>query len=161
MTGIILPPLRGQLPEIDPALQAIATYLMEGLNAALEEIYPLSGQIAVRDTVCYDAVNPDLSRFPLLKVYRLTDAYPDFANQTTSVIAYCMTFPAVDMLPGIMRWVSKEINRLLRLWSINHSNCIPYIDPASDFKAEYRIMVNEVSQPVYAFLRFNFSFTED
>lgn len=160
-SGSTFPDVNGlgqNLPETDPACYAIANYLMDGLNTALKEKYPK--HIAVRDTVCYDAINPDLSRFPLLKVYRTTDTYSDFVNETSAVIAYCMSFPDIDKLPGIMRWVSKQINRLIRLWSLALHGCKPTIPIDQELKAEYRIMVNEVSQPVYAFLRISFVFKE-
>ena len=161
MTGFYLPhatPALGELPDTDPACQALAIYLMQGLNTAIKVIHP--NHVAVRSVTCYDAVNPDLSRFPLIKVYRTTDTYKDFSSTTQAEIPYCMTFPDVDKLPGILRWVSREVNRLLRERSLGDGYCDPRINVEQELKAEYRLMVNEVSQPVYAFLRFNFSFSE-
>jgi hypothetical protein len=58
-------------------------------------------------------------------------------------------------LPGILRWVSWQLNEALTQWK-ESKNCSPIITQGS-FRSEYRIMVNELSQPVYAFLRFSFT----
>lgn len=147
-------------PAIDRSCLAIADYLMKRLNITLQQDYP--NAIAVRDIVSYDAVNPDLSRFPLLKVYRLTDTYDLYSNETDAVIAYCLTFPNQEQLPGILRWASYQIVSALRDFSVSQETC-----PGLRFsieqvlKAEYRVMVNEVANPVYAFLRVNFQFKEN
>lgn len=140
---------------LDPVCLKLAKYLQEWLNSELKKIDP--NLVACRDTVCYDAVNPDLSRFPLLKVYRLSDnfEYGHPKSQTSFVISYCLSFPDQELLPGILRWVSWQLNEALTQWK-ESKNCSPIITQGS-FRSEYRIMVNELSQPVYAFLRFSFT----
>ena len=140
---------------IDLTCDRLAKFLQNWLNEKLDQTEP--GSIACRDTICYDAINPDLSRFPLLKVYRLFDSfeYGRPKSQTQFVITYCLTFPNQDKLPGMLRWVAFEINEALTYWKHN-SQCPPIIQQGR-LRAEYRIMVNEVSQPVYAFLRFSFT----
>lgn len=143
----------------DKFLLGLGRYLADGLNASFIKSCP--DEIAVRDFVDYDKVNPDLSRFPLLKCYRQTDNYESGGTQrkTKGIIAYCISFPEQDRLPGLLSWVSYAINILLDSYSVEHENC-PENVLLEDRSAEYRIMLNEHSIPVYAFLRFNFSFRE-
>jgi hypothetical protein len=148
-------------PKTDEVLIKLANYLKDGMNFSIQKMHPQT--IAVRDALEYDAVNPALSRFPLLKVYRITTTFnPDFTSSTDAVVAYCLNFPSVDELPGILRWAAKTIAYLLRSYALfEGGNCPLIIDLDRPIKAEYRIMVNEVSQPVYAFLRINFTFKEN
>lgn len=140
---------------LDPTCDRLAKFLQTWLNDALKKIEPES--IACRSTICYDAINPDLSKFPLIKVYRLFDSfeYGRPKSQTSFVISYCLTFPDQNKLPGLLRWVAFEINEALTHWK-QFSQCPPVIQQGG-LRAEYRIMANELSQPVYAFLRFNFT----
>lgn len=146
-------------PKQDKVLREIAKHLADGLNYAFINLCP--GEIAVRDVVDYDAVNIDLSRFPLLKVYRQTDSFSESTKgrNTDCVVAYCIAFPDQDKLPGLMQWVSIAINKLLERYVINHEHCQSNVINEAR-KAEYRIMVNEVATPVYAFLRINFKIIE-
>lgn len=143
---------------LDPTCDRLAKFLKDWLNQHLKEIAP--DQIACRDTICYDAVNLDLSRFPLVKVYRLADNFGDGHPkcETSFVIAYCLTFPSQDQLPGMMNWASWRIAEALSYWKQN-SSCPPHIQQGG-IRSEYRIMANEVGQPVYAFLRVNFTATD-
>jgi hypothetical protein len=146
-------------PDEDQACKALASYVGNGLNYLLRQSD--KSCIAVTDIEQYDAVNPDLSRFPLLKCYRTVDTYTSRTTGSTSaVIAYCLTFPEQDKLPGVLRWVSAAINMMLRQYAQRHQHCPVKLKLEDEYRAEYRIMVNEVSSPVYAFLRFNISFEE-
>jgi hypothetical protein len=145
-------------PDEDRACGAIAAYIGNGLNHLLRKFDKTC--IAVRDIEQYDAVNPDLSRFPLVKCYRTTETHSGSSRKVSAVIAYCLTFPDQDQLPGVLSWVSAATNRMLRQYAQRHQYCPVQLDLEEEYRAEYRIMVNEVSSPVYAFLRFNFSFTE-
>lgn len=146
-------------PDEDQACKAIASYIGNGLNHLLRKFDKEC--IAVRDIEQYDAVNPDLSRFPLVKCYRTSETHTSRSSRTVSaVIAYCLTFPNQDKLPGVLGWVSAATNLMLRQYAVRHQYCPVELKLEEDYKAEFRIMVNEVSAPVYAFLRFNVNFVE-
>ncbi len=145
-------------PREDKTLRSIAKFLADGLNHAFIQVCP--EEICVRDILDYDAVNPDLSRFPLLKVYRQTDSFPESKERRSEcVIAYCVAFPDQDKLPGLLQWVSIAIDELLSKYTLLNQHCRANV-VNSERKAEYRIMVNEVATPVYAFLRVNFAIVE-
>jgi hypothetical protein len=146
-------------PDEDRACYAIALYIANGLNHLLERFDKTC--VAVRDIEQYDAVNPDLSRFPLLKCYRTVESFPDETSRdVNAVVAYCLTFPQQNKLGPVLQWISGAINRMLRQYARRHQGCPVELKLEDVYKAEYRIMVNEVATPVYAFLRFNISFTE-
>lgn len=146
-------------PDEDKTCKAIAAYIGNGLNHLLRKHD--KSCIAVRDIEQYDAVNPDLSRFPLVKCYRTVESHPSRTKRdVNAVIAYCLTFPDQDQLPAVLQWVSAATNLMLRQYAQRHQGCSVELKLEDAYKAEYRIMVNEVSSPVYAFLRFNFQFTE-
>ena len=146
------------LPTIDPSMEAIASYLKSELNKRIAELRP--GIIAVSHTVNYNSLPVDLSCFPLLKVYRNTDNFTPGQNTTQATIAYCLSFPNEERVPGILRWVAVNIDALLREYGINHRGCCPAINPEDSFKAEYRIMSLN-GEPVYTFLLFSFEIIED
>ncbi len=151
------------LPTEDKATRAIASYVGNGLNYAISRLNGRLNReyIAVRDIEQYDAVNPDLSRFPLVKVYRTVETFKSrHERNVTAVLAYCLTFPNQNELPAALSWVSATTNLMLRQYALKSQNCPVSLKMEDEWRAEYRIMVNEVSSPVYAFLRFNFSFVE-
>jgi hypothetical protein len=121
------------------------------LNAPL-----LSKVIAVRATRSYDAVDIDTSSFPMLKVFRQKETSDiSRVNRTDLVITYSMVMPNVEQLPGIMHWVDRHIIAMLSAWSSNDSGCPFQLLPdlADKITSEYRIMVGDLQQPVYAYLR--------
>jgi hypothetical protein len=121
------------------------------LNAPL-----LSKMIAVRATRSYDAVDIDTSSFPMLKVFRQKETSDvSRVNRTDLVITYSMMMPNVEQLPGIMHWVDRNIIAMLSAWSSNDQACPFQILPdlADKITSEYRIMVGDLQQPVYAYLR--------
>lgn len=145
-------------PKNDYFLLDLGIYLADGINHAYLKHCP--GEIAIRDIVDYDAVNIDTSRFPLLKLYRQTDEYEGMAvGETKAIIAYCLTYPIQDRLPGLMKFMSKAINIMLDSYHHNHQHC-PSNVILEPRKAEYRISVAEATRAIYPFLRFNFSFWE-
>ncbi|RCJ29203.1 hypothetical protein [Nostoc punctiforme] len=146
------------LPTIDPSMQAIATYIKDGLNDRIGELK--TGIVAVRHAICYNSLPADLSSFPLLKVYRNTDNFTWGQNTTQMTIGYCLSFPDEERIPGILRWVAVNIDSLMREYGINHRGCCPSFDPESQIKAEYRVMSLN-GEPVYTFLLVNFEITED
>lgn len=145
-------------PEHDQFLLKLGIYIAEGINHAYRKHYP--NEVAIREVIDYDAVNIDISRFPLLKLYRQTDNYEAMdVSQTKAVIAYCLTYPDQDRLPGLIKYMSKVINTMLDIYHYNHEEC-PSNVILEKRSAEYRIQVNEVTRAIYPFLRFNFSFRE-
>jgi hypothetical protein len=75
--------------------------------------------------------------------------------KTDLVITYSMVMPNVEQLPGIMHWVDRHIIAMLSAWSSNDQACPFQILPelADKITSEYRIMVGDLQQPVYAYLR--------
>lgn len=147
-------------PKQDEFLLKLGRYIAEGINPAYLQHYP--DELAIRDIVDYDAVNIDVSRFPLLKLYRQTDQHFDAtrSRETKAIIAYCLTFPQQDRLPGLMAYMSQAINIMLDCFAQKHEGCAENVI-MSDRNAEYRIMVNENTNSIYPFLRFNFTFRQD
>lgn len=145
-------------PNEDEVLRDIAVYVADGLNFGFT--FKVPGELAVRSIVDYDALNPDLSRFPLLKVYRQTDTFNGKEERTTKcIISYCIAFPDQDKLPGILQWVAIAIDKLLFNYAQTHEHC-PMNVITEERIAEYRMLLNELGTPVYAFLKFNFKIIE-
>jgi len=144
-------------PLVDNFCLDLGKYLADGLNCYFSK-YDIDS-LAVKDIIAYDAVNVDLSRFPILKVFRLKDRFSSSGNQGQGVIYYCLSYPDLDLLPGLISWVSAVINELLKSFSSQHENCDRSIkEEIRDH--EYRLMVNAAGEPVWAFLRINFTFME-
>lgn len=145
-------------PKHDEFLLKLGRYIADGINHNYRNYCP--NEVAIRDIIDYDAVNVDISRFPLLKLYRQTDNYEQMDVGTTkAIIAYCLTYPEQDRLPGLLKYMSKAINIMLDIYHYNHEEC-PSNVILEKRTAEYRIQVNEVTKAIYPFLRFNFSFRE-
>lgn len=146
-------------PKQDKFLLKLGKYLADGINPAY--LIHCPEELAIRDIVDYDAVNIDTSRFPLLKLYRQTDEHQGStrSRETKAIIAYCLTFPQQDRLPGLMKYMSRAINILLDSYSIKHEGCAENVI-VENRTAEYRIMVSEVTNSIHPFLRFNFTFRE-
>lgn len=145
-------------PSQDKFLLKLGKYIADGINPAYLTHCP--EEIAIRDIVDYDAVNIDTSRFPLLKLYRQTDNHESGrSRETKAIIAYCLTFPQQDRLPGLMQYMSQAINIMLDSFAYKHEQC-PENVIVEDRTAEYRIAVSEVTNSIYPFLRFNFTFRE-
>lgn len=145
-------------PNSDRFLLRLGTYIADGINQDYNQRYPQ--EIAIRDILDYDAVNVDISRFPLLKLYRQSDNYEVMdRGDSSAIIAYCLTYPQQEKLPGLIKYISKAINTMLDCYHYDHEECNSNV-LLGERKAEYRIMVSEVSNAIYPFLRFNFNFRE-
>lgn len=141
-------------PDIDDDCQQLADYLASGLNWAIARVKP--DTVAVRETRSYDAVDLSTSSFPLLKVYRtkeVTDAAG--VSEVNLVVSYAMVLPEQNKLPGILHWVARHLVAMLSAQQEISLNCRFRVKGA--FTTEYRVMVNDLSQPVYAYLRISFS----
>jgi hypothetical protein len=115
----------------------------------------LTKLVAVRDTRSYDAIDTDLSCYPLLKVFRQKErADNSGVVDVDLVIGYAMAFTDVDKLPGIMHWIARHIDAMLGYWSQVDNSCPFQILPKDEkWTIEYRIMVDNLQNPVYTYLR--------
>lgn len=145
-------------PKNDDFLLDLGRYIAVGVNWQYQIECP--NELGIRDVIDYDAVNIDVSRFPLLKLYRQTDTYESMSSGVTkAVIAYCLTYPIQDRLPGLLRWMSQAINILLDNYHHQHQSCKQNVI-LEERNTEYKIMVAEPTRAIYPFLRCNFSFWE-
>lgn len=149
--------MRHNDPFEDQSCLEIANFLREHLNKA----YPQ--QIVVNSIRCYDAVNVPYSEYPLLKVYRLVDQWEKNTTVRVSqgVISYTLVLPDQESLAPIMSWVSRHINQLMLGHRLVCAGSSPDVMPHQGYRAEYRLMINEVTQKVHSFLRFTFTFKDD
>jgi hypothetical protein len=149
--------MRHDDPFEDQSCLEIAKFLKQGLNDA----YPQ--QVVVNGIRCYDAFNVPYSEFPLLKVYRLVDAWEGNTTYRTSqgVISYSLVLPDQETLAPIMSWVSRHTNQLLIGHRLTCFGGSPDVIPSQGYRAEYRMMMNEITQKVHSFLRFTFNFKDD
>jgi hypothetical protein len=143
------------------AIPSLTTVELENVSIDPTTLIPLNSPllskvIAVRATRSYDAVDIDTSSFPMLKVFRQKETSDvSRVNRTDLVITYSMVMPNVEQLPGIMHWVDRHIVAMLSAWSSNDQACPFQILPdlTDKITSEYRIMVGDLQQPVYAYLR--------
>lgn len=138
----------------DDNCQGLAEYLASGLNYAIDLQIP--GEVCVRSTRSYDAVDMDLSCYPVLKVFRQKETVNlSQVAQTDLVISYAMVMPERDKLPGIMHWVARHITAMLTAINHNDASCPFTLFPkgSESIIIEYKIMVNDLNQPVYTYLR--------
>jgi hypothetical protein len=115
----------------------------------------LTKLVVCRDTRSYDAVNIDNSCYPLIKVFRTKEEI-DFSSvvDVDLTIGYMMLLPDTDKLPGMMHWVARHLDTLLNFWSQVDTNCPFRILPDREpLNIEYRIMVDNLQNPVYTYLR--------
>jgi hypothetical protein len=143
------------------AIPSLTTAELENISIDPTTLIPLNSPllskvIAVRATRSYDAVDIDTSSFPMLKVFRQKET-SDVSRtvKTDLVITYSMVMPDVQQLPGIMHWTCRHIVAMLSAWSSNDQACPFQILPdlTDKITSEYRIMVGDLQQPVYAYLR--------
>jgi hypothetical protein len=123
----------------------------------------LSKTIAVRNTRSYDAIDQDASCYPVLKVFRQKESI-DLSGVTNVdlVISYAMLMPNISELPGIMHWVRAHIAAMLTALNQIDSGCPFVLFPKQTemINAEYKIMGNDLGQPVYTYLRMTISARE-
>lgn len=145
-----------QVQSIDSPTTATLLNVSLDPNSSLITPYSLLTKVvACRDTRSYDAIDLDLTCFPLLKVFRQKEQV-DYAGVTEVdlVIGYSMAFVDVDKLPGMMHWVARHIDAMLGFWSQIDNACPFQILPKDEkMNIEYRIMVDNLQNPVYTYLR--------
>ncbi len=137
------------------------TVQVQNISIDPTQLIPINSQVlnkvvAVRATRSYDAVDIDTGSLPMLKVFRQKEVSDvSRVNRTDLVITYSMAMPNVEQLPGIMHWVNRNITSMLSAWNSNDSACQFQILPEQSDKinSEYRIMVGDLQQPLYAYLR--------
>jgi len=141
-------------PYSDPSCEKIAAYLFAHLN----ESYP--EQTIVRSVRHFDAFNIPALDYPVLKVYRLNQSgkLKQNTSRVSAVISYGLILPDLDALAPILGWVCEQIVFWLNAYQLACSDS-PTL--AEDYNAEYRTMLNELTNRVHMFLRVNFSFTEN
>jgi hypothetical protein len=141
-------------PFLDPSCQKLALHIMNRLNRA----YP--AQTVVQSFRCYDAYNVPYGDYPLLKCYRLSDdgRFNQNDSNVQAVLAYCLVLPDLEVLMPIMAWVRKQIVQGIAEYNLNCAGEYPKI--GDSYRAEYRTMLNELTQKVHTWLRVSFSFTE-
>lgn len=119
-------------------------FLANELNAA----YP--DAVVVRSMRTYDAVNLAIMAFPLLKVFRTQDLYKyQTTHRTSSItISYNITFPQVEQLPGLLSFVSEQLNYGVLKYGRTARADFP-ADMRTPLVVDYRIMQNDIIQQVY------------
>ncbi len=142
----------------DPPLETLATYLRNWLNAEFTRQYPTVGQAIVKSYRTYDAFNVPYDQYPLLKVYRMFEdcSLEDEKDDVTIVVSYSLVYPELERLSPLIVWVRKEIGNALKTRRITHRTCQPVLT-SPRYRAEYRTMLNELTQKVHGFLRITLS----
>lgn len=146
-------------PYVDTHCQWLVDYIANGLNYAIKRRDP--SLVAVRATRSYDAVLPDLSCFPLLKVYRKqqsSDMSLRYKGQWTC--SYSLVLPEQDNIPGIGNWLCVTVSAILQQLGEVDRGCPVLIDHDYPITHEFRIMVNDLQQPVYCYIKVNFHVIE-
>lgn len=134
----------------DWLLEPFAYHLAETLNESVSDAK------VVKSIRLYDAINVPMDQFPLLKVYRLQDMFrPSSSHYITPVIVnYNITFPQVELLPGLMAHVSKTLNEGILSYARTVKSDFP-LDMKSGVVVNYSIMQNDLLQQVYPALTVN------
>lgn len=123
----------------------------------------LTKVVACRDTRSYDAVNINNSSYPLIKVFRNKERVNlSGVVEVDLTIGYMMLLPDADKLPGMMHWVARHIDAMLNFRSQAFDTCPFELLPKDNEKIaiEYRIMVDNLQNPVYTYLRVTFTARE-
>jgi len=144
-------------PNQDYVTFGLAQYLQTNINAS----YP--SKVVIRSIRGYDAVNVPISDFPLLKVFRLYDNYKrntEF-SLSTGIITYSLSFPDVEQLPGILKWMADSINHYLLQYELDTFRTMLPTTNQFGYRAEYRLTKDEITNSVYPYLRFNISLRDD
>ena len=148
-------------PYTDPAMDRFARYLMDWLNEEYDRAYPAQNQIIVKSYRTFDAFNVPYAEYPLLKCYRMFEdcSLEDEKDNVTAVISYGLVYPELERLQPLVVWVRKEIGNALKAWRLTHRACVPVLTQPR-YRAEYRTMLNELTQKVHGFLRITINFTD-
>jgi hypothetical protein len=145
----------------DKTCKELAEYLGEGLNRRYSWYLTKTGQQethlkrVVKSIRTYDALTVPLEQFPLLKVYRFSDSY---RPQTTHSLAnllinYNLSFPMLEELPGLLKFVADNLVYLFLEYSYTRRNQFP-LDNTQGLVAEYRLMSNDIIREVHPYLQF-------
>lgn len=152
-----------QVQSIDSPTTATFLNVSVAPNSLLLTPYSLLSKLVMcRDTRSYDAVNVPLSCFPLVKVFRQKERVDSSGVvEVDLTIGYAMSFTDEDKLPGGMHWVARHIDAMLGFWSQIDNSCPFQILPKDEkMNIEYRIMVDNLQNPVYTYLRITLSARE-
>lgn len=140
----------------------LANYLRDYLNKSYAEQVlvntELPSSIVVRSIRNYDDPHVPLSEFPLLKVYRNQDQFDrnGLSRNVNATITYSVSYPNLDELPDLLYWASYVINKALVQFNYEHQ----LLELPSPNISQYMLTVNEVTQAVYPFLRFQIRFLD-
>lgn len=150
---------------IDQPMQALGEYLRDWLNTEYAKQYPpAEGQTApliVKGLRTYDAYNVSYDQYPLLKCYRMFEdcALGNDKDSVVGVITYGLVYPELEGLAPMLVWVRKEISKALQVKHVEKRGCPPVFN-TNRFRAEYRTMLNELTQKVHSFLRMTITFVD-
>lgn len=148
-------------PYADPAMEKFARYLMDWLNTEFTRAYPDAKQAIVKSYRTVDAFNVPYDQYPLLKCYRMFEdcSLDDEKDNVTGVISYGLVYPELERLQPLVVWVRKEIGHALKAWRLTHRACVPVLNQTR-YRAEYRTMLNELTNKVHGFLRITINFID-
>lgn len=146
--------VRDRDPYVDLTCKRIADHIYEYVNGAY------SPQQIIQSVRYYDAFNVPYTDYPLLKVYRLAKQGSLKKAKTVSplIISYSLVLPDLEPLAAIVDWVGDAIAEALREFQLEHQGCSPQIQ--DDYRADYRTLLNELTQRIHPFLRFSLTITE-
>lgn len=133
----------------DIVAEKIATFLMRKLNGLHQ------GLIIVKSIAAYDKYQVPMDQYPLLKVYRISDQYyaGTALRRSSMNAAYCLVLPDQEQLAGITSVIGDEIVSTLTKDLYKETQILISDEP----RVEYRTLLSEIGQPVYAFIRVYFT----
>lgn len=140
----------------------LASYLRDYLNQSYSNQVlvntDLPEGIVVRSIRNYDDPHVPLSEFPLLKVYRNQDQFDrgGLSRNTSATITYSVSYPNLEELPDLLYWASYVVNKGL----IQYNYETQHLELPSPNISQYLLTVNEITQAVYPFLRFQIRFLD-
>lgn len=149
----------------DNSTSKLATFLRTFLNTQFaKEIVASNGEIpsntvVIRGVTNWDDPSTPLTDFPLLKVYKNTDNFRKGTTfrESNGAVVYCISYPQLNVLPNLLDWMAYQINLGLLTYERTEQDIFPPINN-SGYVAQYLISVNEATQSIYPFLRFDINF---
>jgi hypothetical protein len=145
----------------------LGSFLTDELNQAYERLRlrrptELPKSIVVKTFRNFDDVNVPLSEFPLLKVYRSSEMFRPGTSfrDVTGTITYSVSYPDLRTLPDLLYWVSYKLHYLMEKYDLTVNEGLPQRDIQQNHNTQYLLTANELSQPIYPFLRFSFQFPD-
>lgn len=145
--------------------QKIAEFLFDFLTEEFKkEITASNGSIpnnviVVKGIRNYDAFDVSLADMPILKVYKTRDNFikGNAFRISEGAITYALSYPDLKLLPNLLDWVAYKINLGLLTYSRTDQHLLPPPNNQA-YVAEYLLSVNEQTNVIYPFLRFNIQF---